>query len=55
MKFWCNNCKHLLPLLNNKRTSDWKQWWAKNRKQFEEMHRNGDCDTKKHQLMKIEK
>lgn len=55
MKFWCDNCKHLLPLLNNKRTTDWKQWWRKNRMQFKMMHVAGKCSTKNTQLVKIEK
>jgi hypothetical protein len=55
MQLWCKNCEHLLPLRNNKRTINWRQWWAKNRKQLKLMHMNGECNTNDHQIIKIEK
>jgi hypothetical protein len=54
-KYWCNNCHHLLPLKDNERTENFKEWWEKNREQFKLMHLEGDCNTNKNQIQKVEK
>jgi len=53
MKYWCKNCEHLLPLKNNERTENFKEWWIENREQFRELHLNGECEIKTTQIQKV--
>lgn len=51
--YWCQNCKHLLPLNGNESRENSVEWWINNREHFRLMHLNGDCNTKDNQLVNV--